>query len=178
MGYFNRNEGDHCMKALQKVNNFLVVLSIIGGSYFVAERSELYKLAHVLVLVGLSVPIGRSWANSFTSPRSSDSTNERFEYSWLRGAWTSKLLDFKDVNSSNRQKLAKELFDERYVVILVVILVVWIFAGEMLRSPIGGSAVATGIPLQIFVGLFLGYAVIAISAKLIAGLHIIFYKGD
>lgn len=163
---------------LEKINNFLVLLSIVGGSYFVAERSELYKFIHVLLLLGISVPIGRSWANSFTNQNSSNSKNERFEYSWLRGAWTSKLLDFKDVNSSNRQKLAKELFDESYVVILAVILGMWIFAGEMLRSPLGGSAVATGIPLQIFVGLFLGYAVIAISAKLIAGVHITFHKGD
>lgn len=163
---------------MKQIFNFLVAISIVGGSYFVAERSELYKLAHVLVLIGMSVPIGRSWAYSFTSKKSSDSTNEHFEYLWLRGAWTGKLLDFKDVNSSNRQKLTKELFDERYVVILVAILAIWIFAGEMLRSPLGGSAIPTGIPLQIFVSLFFGYAVIAISAKLIAGVHIIFYRGD
>lgn len=171
------NNEIHRMSVLEKINNFLVVLSIVGGAYFVTERSELYKLAHVLVLTVMSIPIGRSWARSFTT-KSANSKDDRFAYSWLRGAWTSKLLDFKDANISNDQKLAKELFDEKYIVILILILSMWIFAGEMLRTPLGGSAIFTGVPLQIFIGLFFGYAAIAILSKLIAGVHVFFHKGD
>lgn len=163
---------------MKNLLNVLVVISIVGGAYFTAGRPELYKLVHVLVLIGIAAPIGKSWANSFTNQDRSRNTNQLFEYSWLRGAWTSKLLDFKSVNGSDRRKLANELFDERYVALLLVILGVWIFFDGTLRISSNWSAVQKDISWLFFMGLFFGYAVIAIAAKLIAGAHIYFDKQD